>query len=80
MCPIPGTYAVTSIPFVRRTLAIFRMAEFGFLGVLVVTLVQTPRLKGELKKIGLFFRTLNERVKAGVFDFRREVTLLRFTN
>ena len=28
------------------------MAEFGFLGVLVVTLVATPRLKGELKKVG----------------------------
>jgi hypothetical protein len=28
-------YAVTSIPFVRRTRATFRSAEFGFLGVVV---------------------------------------------
>lgn len=40
-------YAVTSIPFVKRTRAILRTAEFGFLGVFVVTFVQTPRLNGE---------------------------------
>ncbi len=68
------------MPLVKRTRAIFLMAEFGFLGVLVVTLVQTPRLKGALKKIGRFFKTLNERVKAGVFDLRRGVTRLRFTS
>ena len=35
-------YAVTSNPEVRRTLATFLRAEFGFLGVVVYTLVQTP--------------------------------------
>jgi hypothetical protein len=65
---------------VNRTLAIFRIAEFGLRGVLVVTFVQTPRLNGELNSIGLFFNTLNERVKAGVFDFLLGVTLLLFTS
>ena len=41
-------YAVTSIPFVRRTRAILRSAEFGFFGVVVETLRHTPRLNGEL--------------------------------
>jgi hypothetical protein len=35
------------MPLLKRTLAIFRKAEFGFFGVVVVTLIQTPRLKGE---------------------------------
>jgi len=43
---MPGMYAVTSWPFERRTRAIFRIAELGFLGVFVVTFVHTPRLKG----------------------------------
>ncbi len=33
---------VTSMPFERRTLAILRRAELGFLGVAVLTAVQTP--------------------------------------
>src|SRR6185295_14765690 len=37
---------MTSNPFVRRTLATFRSAEFGFLGVVVYTRVQTPRRNG----------------------------------
>src|SRR5256712_11267584 len=32
--------------FVRRTRAIFRRAEFGFFGVIVRTIVQTPRFWG----------------------------------
>jgi hypothetical protein len=32
---MPGIYAVTSIPEVRRTRATFRRAEFGFFGVVV---------------------------------------------
>ena len=36
----------TSIPFVSRTRAIFRSAEFGFFGVIVETRVQTPRFCG----------------------------------
>jgi hypothetical protein len=39
-------YAVTSNPLVKRTLAILRNAELGFFGVVVLTTVQTPRLKG----------------------------------
>src|SRR4051812_45083956 len=54
--PIPGMYAVTSIPEVRRTRATLRSAEFGFLGVVVNTRVHTPR------RCGLPFR-------AGVFVF-----------
>src|SRR5579859_5990903 len=54
--PMPGMYAVTSMPLVRRTRATFRRAEFGFLGVTVRTIVHTPRLKG------LDF-------SAGAFDF-----------
>ena len=38
LCPIPGIYAVTSNPVVKRTLAILRIAEFGFFGVDVYTL------------------------------------------
>src|SRR5712691_4209576 len=43
---MPGMYAVTSIWLVKRTRAIFRSAEFGFLGVMVRTIVQTPRFWG----------------------------------
>src|SRR5260221_13861300 len=39
-------YAVTSRPFVKRTRAILRSAEFGFLGVVVRTCVHTPRFWG----------------------------------
>src|SRR4249920_36873 len=39
-------YAVTSMWFVSRTRATLRSAEFGFLGVLVKTRVQTPRRWG----------------------------------
>src|ERR1700688_205804 len=39
-------YAVTSSPLVRRTRATFRSAEFGFLGVIVLTWVHTPRRNG----------------------------------
>src|SRR5580698_8681421 len=39
-------YAVTSSPLVSRTRATFRSAEFGFLGVIVLTWVQTPRRCG----------------------------------
>lgn len=63
------------MPFVRRTLAIFRRAELGFFGVVVETLTQTPRLKGEEKNTGLFFRTLNPRVNATVLSFGWALTL-----
>ena len=43
---------MTSYPLVSRTLATLRIAEFGFLGVRVMTWMQTPRRKGELSKAG----------------------------
>jgi hypothetical protein len=78
LCPIPGIYAVTSIPLESRTRAIFRIAEFGFFGVLVVTLMQTPRLNGELKNRGLLVSTLKLLVRATDFDFRLSVRRCRF--
>jgi hypothetical protein len=39
-------YAMISKPFVRRTFATFRSAEFGFFGVVVYTRVHTPRRNG----------------------------------
>ena len=45
-------YAVTSNPFVSLTLAIFLKAELGFLGVLVLTTVQTPLLCGHSLSAG----------------------------
>jgi len=68
------------MPLVNLTLAIFRKAEFGFLGVVVETFVQTPRLKGLEKNIGLFLRTLNPRVKATVLSLGSALTLGLFTN
>src|SRR3954469_17879010 len=51
--PMPGMYAVTSTPEVSRTLATLRSAEFGFLGVVVNTRVQTPRRCGEPLRAGV---------------------------
>jgi len=53
------------MPLVKRTLATFRKAEFGFFGVTVVTFMQTPLLKGEGNLEGLFFITLKPRQSAG---------------
>jgi hypothetical protein len=53
---------MTSYPLVNRTLATFRKAEFGFLGVRVITCTQTPRLCGQSANAGdldftaIFFR------------------------
>src|SRR6266852_4070414 len=54
LCPSPGIYAVTSMPFVSRTRATFRSAEFGFFGVVVYTRVQTPRFCGAPLRAGVF--------------------------
>jgi hypothetical protein len=67
-------YAVTSIPFESRTRAIFRIAEFGFFGVFVVTLMHTPRLKGAAKKFGRFLIVLKLFVSAIDFDLRTKRT------
>src|SRR5919202_5843715 len=45
--------APTSCPFVSRTRATFRSAEFGFRGVFVYTRVQTPRFCGAPASAGL---------------------------
>src|SRR5437764_1885165 len=42
------------MPFVRRTRATFRSAEFGFFGVCVNTRVQTPRFCGAPPSAGVF--------------------------
>ena len=57
------------MPLVKRTLATFLNAEFGFLGVTVKTFKQTPFLKEEGKSFGLFFKTLKPKAKAGVLVF-----------
>ena len=41
---------MTSYPLVSLTLATFRIAELGFLGVVVYTRVQTPRFCGHCSK------------------------------
>ena len=59
LCPTPGMYDVTSIPFVSRTRATLRRAEFGFFGVCVKTRTQTPRFCGLSCSAGLFvFETI----------------------
>src|SRR5947208_5031221 len=52
--PMPGMYAVTSTPVVKRTRATLRRAEFGFFGVVVYTRVHTPRRCGDAFRAGLF--------------------------
>src|SRR5881397_3338963 len=52
LCPTPGMYDVTSTPFVSRTRATLRSAEFGFLGVVVYTRVHTPRFCGHDRNAG----------------------------
>jgi hypothetical protein len=42
------------MPFVSRTRATFRRAEFGFFGVVVYTRVQTPRFCGAPRSAGVF--------------------------
>src|SRR5918911_1701451 len=47
-------YAVISRPFVSRTRAALRSAEFGLRGVRVKTRVQTPRRCGDPCRCGVF--------------------------
>src|SRR5690606_2740269 len=66
----------TSMPFESRTRAILRSAELGFLGVMVLTCVQTPRLNGEpLPRVSFPFSTLRLKRSAGAFTFA--ITRLR---
>src|SRR5271157_2357901 len=59
------------MPLVRRTRAILRKAEFGFLGVIVRTTVHTPRFWGapfswRIRRCLFVFRVYN---KAGALLF-----------
>ena len=63
-------YAVTSNPFVSRTLAILRKAELGFFGVIVLTCTHTPLLCGAPSlQVTLFLRELWIQCIAGDLDF-----------
>jgi hypothetical protein len=54
------------MPFVSRTRAILRKAEFGFFGVIVLTMTQTPRFCGDLvSRRTTFFRVLKLMPNAG---------------
>src|SRR3990170_6584722 len=58
------------MPLVRRTRATFRRAEFGFFGVCVRTLVQTPRFCGlPSPRTIRFFRALKWKRRAGALVF-----------
>src|SRR5438270_12456608 len=59
------------MPFVSRTRATFRSAEFGFFGVVVYTRVQTPRRCGAAT---FFLRPLPD-FRPGVASLRLGVTL-----
>src|SRR6266446_9347942 len=54
LCPSPGMYAVTSTPLESLTRATLRSAEFGFLGVMILTCKQTPFFWGHPCKAGCF--------------------------
>ena len=69
LCPIPGIYADTSMPLVKRTRATFRSAEFGFFGVVVNTFKHTPRLNGDVEFTGRFKIVLKYNPIAGDLDF-----------
>src|SRR5918996_4249307 len=72
-------YEVTSSPLVSRTRATLRSAEFGFLGVVVYTRMQTPRFCGHPCIAGVFdfFRTASRPLRTswlivGIDLHRRE--------
>jgi hypothetical protein len=65
---------------VSRTRAIFRRAEFGFFGVVVLTLMHTPRLKGLTVFFGLFLSALKVIIIAGDLVFFFVDFLCFFTN
>ena len=77
---MPGIYAVTSIPLVRRIRANFLKAEFGFFGVIVPTLIATPLLNGDAYCVGLFFLALKPRAIAGDLVFALVFFLGFFSN
>ena len=69
MCVTDSRYVSCYLKFVNVTLAIFLTAEFGFLGLVVVTFVQTPLLNGDIYLVTLLVKELYPLLKAWVFDF-----------
>src|SRR5918998_1990130 len=58
------------MPFVSRTRATFRSADFGFLGVRVIPWRQTPRRCGAPRPaLAVCLRVLSVRRSAGAFTF-----------
>lgn len=50
--PSPGIYAVTTLPLLNRTLAIFLSPELGFFGFVVPTFRHTPFISGLFANAG----------------------------
>lgn len=50
--PSPGIYAVTTLPVLSLTLAIFLSPEFGFFGFVVPTFRHTPFISGRSASAG----------------------------
>jgi hypothetical protein len=50
--PFAGNVGDDFLPFVNRTFATLRSAEFGFFGVRVITCTQTPRRCGQFTSAG----------------------------
>jgi hypothetical protein len=71
---------MTSIPLESLTLATLRNAELGFLGVTVLTEVQTPRFCGDLASVGLRLMVFKPFNNAGAVDFFTELCLPSLTN
>jgi hypothetical protein len=71
---------MTSMPFESRTRATFLSAEFGFLGVTVLTDVQTPRFCGDLASVGWRFKVFKPFSSAGAVDFLTDDCLPSLTN
>jgi len=51
------------------------MAEFGFLGVWVLTAVHTPRFCGDDRFVSCFFKVFSPFCNAGDFDFLTDTSL-----
>src|SRR3989344_1858478 len=62
-------YAVTSCLLESLTLATFLRAEFGFLGVIVLTESTTALLKGEGSSLNFLSLALNQRRREAVLVF-----------
>jgi len=50
--PLPGIYAVTTLPLLNLILAVFRSPEFGFFGFVIPVFKHTPFIWGRLTSAG----------------------------